>query len=263
MKRLLTTAMFATGSLFVQATFGQTTTDATGGNERSTTTQLAADSSRLPASDLGISISPASLTGNGSVAVSVTLPASTCTDCNVDRLVVLKASDAACSIPVTTLAASRTVPSQSYSLRIQGDHSTTLTGSVTASCSTVPTDRSVKISEVSSSVIPASASLALIAPDLGGLAMRPESVASGSVGTGRAKLNTLAITDMTVTLLSANSELAGVPATVVIPAGKSYADFPIKVGMVSAETVVRIDASCTNSGKSTTQRARLTILPAQ
>lgn len=244
------------------------TTDVASSNRRVTTAVIVSDSTRpstepLSPSDLQVTLDPVSVVGAGSVVVGVTLPAITCdTRCPVDRTVVVTASDDACSFPQDPTSDALAAPSKSYSFRLQGSHTMTLTSTVTANCAAVATDRAVQFVEETSTVIPASASLSLVAPDLLDLVMRTKSIASGGTGTGRVRLNAAAITDMTVELRSADTALAVVPASVVVPAGKITADFPINAGTVGAETSVRIDATCKDSGKATSQRARLTILPA-
>jgi hypothetical protein len=104
----------------------------------------------------------------------------------------------------------------------------------------------------------ATADLAVVPPDLTGLAVAPEQVSAASSATGSVFLPTPAPAGGTkITLTSGAPAVASVPASVTIPEGAVSAEFPVTTKAVAVVTTVQI--SGTLGGK--TFSASLTVVP--
>jgi hypothetical protein len=90
------------------------------------------------------------------------------------------------------------------------------------------------------------------APSLFSLTLGSSSVAAGTSTVGTVALTAAAPSGgSVVSLSSANSSVASIPATVTVPAGAFSASFPINTGSVSSTTTVNLAASFAGSTLST------------
>jgi len=88
-------------------------------------------------------------------------------------------------------------------------------------------------------------------PVLASMTVSPSSVVGGvQSSTGTVKLNAPAPTGGARVALSSNNFAAGVPSTVLVPAGATNATFPINTSIVLISTSAIITASYNNSSRS-------------
>lgn len=123
----------------------------------------------------------------------------------------------------------------------------------------VTTDASVTIS-ASNSGTTRQASLSVRRPILKSVTAPTDAPKNAQV-TGRVALNYSAPTGgATVALESSNPGVATVPASVVVPASRTYVDFPIQTGAVQADASVTITASANGTVRSTNMTVRSAML---
>ena len=102
------------------------------------------------------------------------------------------------------------------------------------------------------------ATLTILPPSLSNLSVSPTSVTGGNSSTGTVTLNGVAPSAGVTVGLSSSSQVATVPASVIVSAGATSATFSITTSLVSAATPATITASQGN----VTLNAVLTVNPA-
>jgi hypothetical protein len=199
-----------------------------------------------PTALTNLDVNPSTVAGgdasSGTVIVSVAAPDTT--------VVSLSSSNTA----VASVPASVTVPTGGFTGTF------TITTSAVAASTTVTITASYNGTSRTAPLTVTPAGAPPPAPALQGLLVSPESVAGGSGSQGVVTLSGAAPAGgTTVSLSSANSGVASVPASVTVAEGSSNAVFAISTSTVTASTTVTISASA--NGVTRTATLTVTMAP--
>ncbi len=171
-------------------------------------------------------VTPQSVTGGGSAVGTVTLSAPSSAG---GATVSLGSASSAVIVPASVIVA-------------QG--ATAATFAVATTSVSVATSTTVSASYAGTTRTATFTVMPAAAPALSSLTFAATTVAAGSGTTGRVTLSAAAGSGgVLVTLKSANPTIASVPASVVVPAGATWATFPVTAGSPKKNTSVAIAAS--------------------
>jgi len=183
-----------------------------------------------------VSVNPAVVTGPQSSTGTVTLNMSTPAALSVD----LGSTNSAAQVPANVTVA-QNASSANFQITTNAV-STPTTGNISAAYNGVTNYASFTVNPPVA---------------LQSVSVNPSTATGGHVVTGTVTLNVAATSALSVSLSSANSAVASVPASVNVAAGASSANFTINTSNVSASTPVTISASYSGVTKNTT----LTVVP--
>ncbi|HVK09511.1 MAG TPA: hypothetical protein VM597_12110, partial [Gemmataceae bacterium] len=203
-------------------------------------TVLWVDPGAAPAAVSGLSFAPSAVTGGGTSQGTVTLSAPAPAG---GLVVTLSSGNAAVAVPATV-----TVPAGASSAAF-----TVTTSVVSAATAVAVTATGGGASRSATLTVnpPAAVTLA-------NLTVNPTSVTGGSSATGTVTLSGPAPAGgLVVSLSSGNPAVAGVPASVTVPAGATSASFTVTTAAVTANTTVTLTATAGG----VTRTASLTVTP--
>ncbi|HEU0119537.1 MAG TPA: hypothetical protein VFQ91_03355 [Bryobacteraceae bacterium] len=179
---------------------------------------------------LGLTLSPASVTGGNPATGTVTLAAAAGSG---GVVIALSSNNGAAGLPATL-----TIPAGSAS------------GTFTVTTSPVGSATIASITAQSANTVTAALNIGASQPGvgtIGSLTLSPSTVASGAASTGTVTLAAPAPAGGVLVNLSSGNATATVPASVTVAAGSSSASFPISTAPVSSATTIAITASSANS----------------
>lgn len=215
-----------------------------GGATKTTGLTIAAPSENIPISS--ITLSPSTVVGGGNIGVRVTVNLASGSPLEGARIMLSSSNPSIVPVP------------RVIRTNFQGQTSAFADVAATTVAAPIQVTITATYGGSTQSAILTVTPPASNAPSIVGLTLNPSTIAGGNASQGTVTLSAAASAPATVALSSSSAPIVGVPASVIVPAGATSANFTVSTTPVSSPFTATVTASLGGLSRSAT----ITLTPA-